>query len=50
MSRRIDMVIMFGYLCILLFGVLVKEIPTQFGTKTDTASKGRSSNNHKSDT
>lgn len=33
MSRRIDMVIMFGYLCILLFGVVVREIPSYFGTK-----------------
>ncbi len=33
MSRRIDMVIMFGYLCILLFGVVVKEIPGHFGMK-----------------
>lgn len=33
MSRRIDMVIMFGYLCILLIGVVVSEIPSYFGTK-----------------
>ena len=33
MSRRIDMVIMFGYLCILLFGVVIREISASFGTK-----------------
>ncbi len=33
MSRRLDMVVMFGYFCILLFGVVVKEIPYQFGIR-----------------
>lgn len=34
MKRRMDMLVMFGYLCVLLLGVVVKEIPYYFGTRS----------------